>query len=432
MERKLRNYIIPNILAMAGTSCYVLADTFFISLAEGADGITALNLVLPVYGLMYAIGSMLGAGSATRFSLSRAAGKKEGEAYFSNSIFWTLLISVPFLAGGIFRPGEILSLLGADPEILRVGRSYIQVVLCFAPLFMLNYTFTAFTRNDGAPKIAMAATLISGIFNIVFDYILMFPLKMGMTGAALATGLSPVVSMGICLLHFLSGKNTVAFLWTPPSLRRLLSACQLGTAAFVGEMSSGITTLIFNFLLLHLAGNTAVAAYGVIANIALVGTALLNGVSLGLQPVASAAHGRMDREGEKRIFRHALRIGEVIALAALAAALLLPEQMVTVFNREDSRELASYAVLGMRLYFLGFPLAALNMIRSGFYGAVGRGCASSAIALSRGLAAILAMAFLLSEFLGVVGVWLAFPAAEAVTLIGSLWIPSVRKKVWDR
>ena len=114
-------------------------------------------------------------------------------------------------------------------------------------------------------------------------------------------------------------------------------------------------------------------------------------------------------------------------LAALAAALLLPEQMVTVFNRENSRELASYAVLGMRLYFLGFPLAALNMIRSGFYGAVGRGGASSAIALSRGLAAILAMAFLLSEFLGVVGVWLAFPAAEAVTLTGSLLIPLVRK-----
>ena len=86
MERQLRRYIAPNILAMVGTSCYVLADTFFISIAEGANGITALNLVLPIYGLIFAIGSMIGIGSATRFSLCRSAGD-DGDAYFSNSVF---------------------------------------------------------------------------------------------------------------------------------------------------------------------------------------------------------------------------------------------------------------------------------------------------------------------------------------------------------
>lgn len=149
-------------------------------------------------------------------------------------------------------------------------------------LFILNYTATAFVRNDGAPNVAMAATLGSGIFNIVFDYIFIFPLGLGMAGAAWATAVSPVVSMAICLTHYLSKRNTVRFMRKLPSLRKLLAACELGVVAFVGEISSGITTMVFNFVLLDLVGNIGVAAYGVVANLALVGTALFNGVSQGL------------------------------------------------------------------------------------------------------------------------------------------------------
>ena len=206
----------------------------------------------------------------------------------------------PFVAAGIFFPDRVLLLLAADPGILETGLLYIRIVLCFAPFFMLNYTFTAFVRNDSAPKLAMAATLLSGIFNIVFDYVLMFPLKMGMAGAALATGISPVVSMSVCMIHYMSKKNTIVFTRSLPSARKLISACSLGTAAFIGEFSSGITTLVFNFILLNLAGNTAVAAYGIIANTALVATALFNGVSLGLQPVASAAAQYREKWKRKR------------------------------------------------------------------------------------------------------------------------------------
>lgn len=277
MEKQLRRYLLPNILAMIGTSCYILADTFFISLSQGPNGITALNLVLPLYGLIFALGSMIGIGSATRYALGKGSNAPDYHLYFSNSIIWTLLVGAVFVALGVAVPDGVLRLMGADETILQVGHNYIRIVLCFAPLFMLNFTCTAFVRNDGAPRIAMAATLLSGLFNILFDYLLMFPLGLGMTGAALATGFSPVVSMSICLLHYLSPRNTIRLTPTLPSLRRLLSACQLGVVAFVGEMSSGVTTMVFNFILLHLAGNAAVAAYGIVANIALVGVALFNG-----------------------------------------------------------------------------------------------------------------------------------------------------------
>lgn len=432
MKKQLLRYIAPNLLAMLGTSCYVLADTFFISLAAGADGITALNLVLPIYGLLYALGSMIGTGSATRYSLCRSAGDPSADDFFSNSLWWTLLVSSFFVLIGIFFPGEVLALLGADEKILRIGLPYLRVVLCFSPFFMLNYTFTAFVRNDHAPQLAMLATLLSGIFNIAFDYLLMFPLQMGMTGAALATGFSPIVSMGICMVHYLSKKNTVPFTKKRPSLKKLFASCNLGVAAFVGELSSGITTLIFNFLLLHLSGNLAVAAYGVIANVALVGTALLNGVSLGLQPVASSLHGRAEPAEEKKIYRFALQIAEGIAFFLVALVFLLGDPIISLFNSENSAELASYAASGLHLYFTGFLIAAVNIIRSGFYSAVGKAVESSVIALSRGLVSISLMAFLLSHLLGVPGVWLAFPASELATWLISLLLDRIKRRAATR
>ncbi len=417
MEKQLRRYLLPNILAMIGTSCYILADTFFISLSQGPDGITALNLVLPLYGLIFALGSMIGIGSATRYALGKGSNAPDYHLYFSNSIIWTLLVGAVFVALGVAVPDGVLRLMGADDTISRVGHNYIRIVLCFAPLFMLNFTCTAFVRNDGAPRIAMAATLLSGLFNILFDYLLMFPLGLGMTGAALATGFSPVVSMSICLLHYLSPRNTIRLTPTLPSLRRLLSACQLGVVAFVGEMSSGVTTMVFNFILLHLAGNAAVAAYGIVANIALVGVALFNGISQGLQPLASACHGSGDTQGQSRIYRHSMFIGLCVSAVVVAVVVTFAGTLVAVFNSQHSAQLADYAIPGLRLYFLGFLFAGANIVKSGFYSATGRGRESSILALCRGVVAIVAFAFLLSHLFGITGVWLAFPAAELFTLL---------------
>lgn len=417
MEKKLRKYIFPNMLAMLGTSCYILADTLFISMAAGADGITALNLALPVYGLIFAIGSMIGIGSATRYTLSRTLGQADAEDYFSNSVMFALLGGAVFAALGIFCPDTVLKLMGADEQILSVGLSYIRIVLCFSPFFMLNYTFTAFVRNDNAPRRAMTATLISGIFNIIFDYVFMFPLKLGMAGAALATGMSPIVSMLVCLTHYASPKNTIVFVKRLPSFWKLFSSCKLGIVAFVGEISSGITTMVFNFLFLDLGGNAAVAAYGIIANAALVGTALFNGVAQGLQPLASSVHGRQDREAEWKIYRYSLRTSQIIAVCLVAAALVFTDRLVGIFNQENSAVLAEYARKGMRLYFPGFLFAAVNIVRAGFLSAVGKGLQSSAVALSRGIFSIVVFACLFSALFGMTGVWLAFPASELFTFL---------------
>lgn len=422
IEKKLRKFIFPSIFAMLGISLYVLADTFFISVAAGTNGITALNMALPVYAIMYAFGSMIGIGSATRHSLGKSLGKEDYNEYFANSFVWALLLSLFFVLIGIFAPGSVLKLMGADDIILKTGISYMRIELLFAPAFMLNFTMTAFVRNDNDPNIAMAATLSSSIFNIIFDYIFMFPMDMGMSGAALATGISPIISMAVCMLHFYSKKNTIYFVKKIPSVKKLILACQLGISGFVGEISGGVTTLTFNFVLLKIVGNIGVAAYGVVANISIIGIAVFNGISQGLQPMASEAGGSGDEDAKKRICRHSLQIGIIVSALLVFICWIFADGIVNVFNSEGSEEMADYAVVGLRLYSLGFLIAVVNIVRAGYFGAIGRAKECFIISLTRGIFAIVFFAIVLSRFMGIYGVWLAFPVAEVVTDIIEMYI----------
>ena len=315
LTKQFVKYVSQNIFGLLGTSCYILADTYFIAQAAGTDGVTLLNLCLPIYNLIFAIGSMIGLGAATRYAILRAQGDEKAQRYFSNAIFCVCILAVPFVLAGIFCPDGLLRLMGGDAGIVALGENYARIFLLFTPFFMCNYVVASFVRNDGDPSLAMVATLSGSLFNVVFDYIFIFPMGLGLPGAALATAISPMLSIAICSTHFLKQSNTVAFVRKAPSLRLLAQSCQLGISGFVGELSSGVTTTVFNFLLLRLAGNVAVAAYGVVANFALVATAIFNGVAQGAQPLVSQCYGKNEMAGAKRLLL--LGCGTALALAAV-------------------------------------------------------------------------------------------------------------------
>lgn len=422
-------YVSQNILGMMGVSAYILADTFFISMTARGDGITALNLVLPVYSLIFAIGAMVGVGSATRFAIERASGAGQSVRYFTNALWWTGLASLPLVLLGLLAPDGLLSLLGGDAEIVAVGAPYAQVFLLFTPFFMWNSVLTAFVRNDGDPALAMAATLASSLFNIVMDYVLMFPLGMGMTGAALATAVSPIVSMLVCGVHFLKRRNALRLARMLPDVRMLWRSCQVGVAAFVGEISSGVTTLVFNFLILGLTGNVGVAAFGVVANVAIVATSMFSGVSQGAQPLLSDFYGRGDMAAVRRVLR--LSVGTALTLAAgvTLLALTLAEPLVAVFNSEGDATMAQLAVEGMRLYFPGYLFAGFNIVGTGYLSAIASARWAMITSLLRGVAAIIVCAAVLAALFGMTGVWLAFAAAEAIT--AAVMLCAIRKERRD-
>ena len=129
----------------------------------------------------------------------QAQGEARAQRYFSNAILCACLIAIPFMLAGAFCPGTLLQLMGGDADIVALGLNYTRIFLLFTPFFMCNYIFSAFVRNDGDPSLAMVATLSGSLFNVVFDYIFMFPMGLGLAGAALATAVSPIISISICL-----------------------------------------------------------------------------------------------------------------------------------------------------------------------------------------------------------------------------------------
>ena len=417
LTKQFFKYVSQNIFGLLGTSCYILADTYFISQAAGTDGVTLLNLCLPIYNFIFAIGSMIGLGAATRYAILRAQGEERAaQRYFSNAVFCACLLAVPFVLVGIFCPGTLLRLMGGDAGIVALGIPYARIFLLFTPFFMCNYIVSAFVRNDGAPSLAMVATLSGSLFNVVFDYIFMFPMGLGLAGAALATAVSPMLSIAICSRHFFQKDNTVQFVRQLPSAKLLGQSCQLGISGFVGELSSAVTTTVFNFLLLRLAGNVGVAAYGVVANFALVATAIFNGVAQGAQPLISQCYGKNEMAGAKRLLL--LGCGTALALAAVlySAVFGFTDTFVALFNSENSALMAEYAHSGMRIYFLGYFFAGCNIVAAGYLGAVNRPTEATITSVSRGVAAIVTCSLILSALFGMNGVWSAFPAAEAITL----------------
>ena len=416
LTKQFFKYVSQNIFGLLGTSCYILADTYFIAQAAGTDGVTLLNLCLPIYNLIFAFGSMIGLGAATRYAILRAQGDARAQRYFSNAIFSVCILAVPFMLVGIFRPDGLLRLMGGDADIVALGMNYARIFLMFTPFFMCNYVVASFVRNDGDPSLAMVATLSGSLFNVVFDYIFIFPMGLGLPGAALATAISPILSIAVCSAHFIKKNNTITFVRKAPSVRLLAQSCQLGISGFVGELSSGVTTTVFNFLLLRLAGNVAVAAYGVVANFALVATAIFNGVAQGAQPLVSQCYGKNEMAGARKLLL--LGCGTALGLAALLYGVVFgyTDVLTALFNSENSALMAEFAHSGMRIYFVGYFFAGCNIVAAGYLGAVNRPAEASITSLCRGMVAIVVCSLVLSALFGMNGVWAAFPVSAAITL----------------
>lgn len=419
VTRQFAKYVSQNILGMIGISLYILADTFFISKAVGADGITALNLVLPLYNFIFALGLMIGVGAAIRYSVAASHGRNEGRSLFMNSIECGIVIGIVFAVVGVTIPDRIIGILGGDEEIIAVGSGYTRIFMSFAPFFICNHICNAFVRNDNRPGLAMLATLLSSLFNIIFDYVLMFPCGLGMEGAALATAFSPVVGIGICMTHLLGRKSTISLRPVRPSVRRMFYSCQVGVSAFVGEMSSGVITVVFNYIILNLTGNSGVAAYGIIANTALVAVATLNGVAQGSQPLLSSCYGRGETENMNRLVRLAMITAVIIGTVIYVCAAFFAPQIAGIFNRDNDAGLTRMAVNGMHIYFAGFIFAGINIVGSNIFSSVEKARLAFVTSLMRGFIVIIASAFILSAIAGMTGVWSAYPVSEAITAVVS-------------
>lgn len=338
--RKYLRFVSQSVLGMLGLSVYILADTFFIANYIGADGLASLNLALPIYGIINGTGLLIGIGGGVRYTLRHTRGNENADSVFTASLLMGAVLSFIYVLCGVFGAEHLARLLGASGTVLQPTTVYLKVCCLFSPFFILNNILTTFTRNDDAPGRAMAAMLTGSFANIMMDWYMVCVLNAGMLGAVLATGMSPIFGVAICLTRkrgYHIGKHRI--------FEEIPKISAAGFSAFIGEFSSTVVILIFNYLLLSLAGSTGVAAYGIIANVALVATAVLTGAAQGVQPLISIAFAEHDRRTLTKQTRRGVVTAVLLGALFTVGALLFPQQVTAVFSK-GSAELTALAVPG--------------------------------------------------------------------------------------
>lgn len=429
LKREYFKYISLNILGMLGLSCYILADTYFVSNRMGTNGLAALNLAIAVYSLIHGTGLMIGIGGATRYTISRSQGKaRRASEAFWDSLVLGMAAAAFFAAAGVFGAEFIAKLLGANEEILPLTAVYLRTILCFSPCFILNNIVLAFVRNDGSPRLSMTGMICGSLGNIVLDYIFMYPLGWGMFGAAFATGLAPVISLSILSTFFIKKRNHFQLKIHRVRFGTVRDLCGLGNSAFINEVSSAVVLIVFNLLILRISGNVGVAAYGVVANLALVAVAVFTGTAQGSQPLISKSHGKGEKIQVRAFYRYAAVTAFVLGAFMILVVYMNTSNFVEVFNSEQDEKLAVLASEGLRLYFLGFFFAGINIVTAAYLGAVEKARAAFFVAAFRGTLGILIFAVVLGLCFGMKGIWLSYPVTEGVTFLGILTVGRGRPK----
>ncbi len=416
-KRSIRNsyfkYLVPTIIGMVAHCCYCLADVFFVGLSEGADGLAALNVALPIFTAYSTFSIMLGVGAATTISISIGE-KNSGRVnqLFTLSVAGVTLIGVCFSVFGTIFIGQVPYLLGATPLIAGSVSAYLWPINLFAFVYMLSSALSVIVRNDGNPKLVMIAGTAGNLTNILLDYVFVLIFKMGIFGAGLATIIGPFVTLSILSLHFILKQNHMWFCKKFFSLSLLWRMIKNGVGSGVLELSAGLIILMFNMALLRVSGENAVAVFAIISNIAYVGKGIFNGMAQAAQPVISYNYGAKRFRYVVQVNHYAMLTAGLFGVACYAVLALFPGPILSLFVGGDTA-LLSIGVPAVMLYFLSFPFTGLNTILMYYFQSTEKAVHTIVIAVLRGVVLIAAALAILPWLFGLNGVWLSLAAAEA-------------------
>lgn len=431
LYRDFFRFVAFSVLSMMGQSLFVLADTYFVANGVGTQGLAALNIVLPIVNIINGIGWMLGVGGATQFSLSKIRRQtKIANRHFTQTMLTALSLALLFTGISQIIKRPILLFLGATPDLYPMANNYFTILSLFAPFFILNNSLVTFIRNDNNPRLAMIGMLLGGAFNIVFDYIFIYIFRWGLAGAAIATVFSPAVSLIVCSYHFRSSRTILAFERFSFEGKYLLVTIQNGLSSFLNEFSSAFVMLIFNLVVVRLAAETGVAAYGIVANMNLIAIAIFTGVGQGFQPLVSTYYGDKNPSAMRKVGQLGLITSLLISGIMVLIGWVLPDMIVAIFNRENNLQLASLAEVGVKYYFTSFIFTGINFTFIFYLSAIHQGEKSMLISALRGFILVLPVVYVMSRHYGLNGVWWSMTIVELLTFIVSIIILGIgRQKV---
>lgn len=426
----LLRFALPTMVMMIFMSLYSIVDGIFISRLLGTNALSAANIVYPVISIVFAVGIMLSTGGSALIAKKLGEGKeREAREDFSFLTLVSFLFGIAILLVGNIFIEPIVRALGSTDALLPYCVDYLSVSLLLAPAAMLQMMFQTFFVTAGKPLIGLMLTISGGVANMILDYLFMGPFNMGISGAALATGIGELIPAVIGLFYFLFTRHSLYLTKPVVRFQVLKESCFNGSSEMVTNLSTAVVTYLFNITMLKFLGEPGVAAITIVLYGQFLFNALYMGFSMGVAPVISYNHGSQNLPLLKRIFKICIGFISISSILITIMALVSSPVIVEIFTPIGS---ATYdiAKTGFFLFSINYIFAGINIYSSSMFTAFSDGKVSALISFVRTFVLIVLNILLLPYLIGVNGVWLAVPAAEFMTLFLSVYLFYKKRDVY--
>jgi putative MATE family efflux protein len=415
------HYALPSVLGMLAISSASIIDGLFVGNYVGAEGLAAINMSIPVFSLLFGLGLMLAIGSSViTGKLIGEGDKTSASLMFTKTIIAMVVLSVSLVTILYLNIENILRLFGSTDELLGLATLYLSYLLIFIPFLMVGIVLDYFVKIDNRPGLAFGALLLSALINIVLDWYLIVHLEQGVLGAALATGISQMALILVLLPHFFSKKANIRFVKPIGSWFAIIKAGFNGASEFVNETSVGITTVIFNYIMIKSFGVDGVAAYTVVNYILWISIMVSFGVSDALQPIISKNFGAKKPKRVEAFLKYAFISVALVGMFVSVAVLFLPEQIVDMFLEQKDKNAIEIILIFLAFVWPAFLFNGPNMVISAYFTAMHKPLQSAIIAFSRSLVFPVLFILVLPLIVGDKGIYLAIPFAELFTFVIAL------------
>lgn len=415
-------FVIPSIMAMWVFSFYTMVDGYFIANYVGELEFSAVNIAMPFVNSLFALAIIFGVGTSTIVGILLGKNKnKEANEVFSSVLGILILFSIVLtISFKVFLP-QIVEFLGATKHTEIFVKQYLSIILYFCIFFMVSYNLEVMVKIDGFPILATVGVIISGVTNILLDYLFVAIFHWGITGAAIATGIAQVLSCVVFLFHFIFGKSKLKIVKTKLKLNLLKQVIPIGLGDFLNEMSTSLIILLFNNFLPSTLGEKSLISYTVISYITLFILATMSGLTQGMQPLVSFYYGKKDKKSYRNILIFAITIAIILSLIAFAIVNIFTKDIVQIFLENSDFDILSITYSGIHKYSLSYLIVGLNLLIGGFFAAMGHAKPAIILSLSRGFVFIfLALQFVI-RFFKAENIWFAATISEGLSLIVAIF-----------
>lgn len=424
----LIKYTLPTVVMMMFFSLYTIVDGMFISKFVGANALSATNIVYPVINILIGIGVMFATGGSAIVAKTMGENKNEdAREYFTIITISAIVVGIIVEIICIIFMKDIIYALGSTESLYYNCKEYLFFMIIFTPFIILKLYFDYFLVTAGVANLGLLSSVAGGILNIVLDYVFIVQFNMGVRGAALATCIGYVVPSLVGIIYFFNKKNLLHFVKPKLNMNVILRSCSNGISEMVTQISSALTTFLFNIVMIKFLGEDGVAAITIMLYIQFLLNSAYLGFTSGVSPRISYNYGRQDEKQVENLFKYSLIIICVFGLVTFFMSRAMSEILISLFAEKGS-SLFDISHNGFMIFSIAFLVAGINIFGSGMFTAFSNGKISAILSFMRTFVFFLMGIFILPRIMGVNGVWLVVPFAEVSTMIVSLTFMCKYKK----